>query len=141
MLEASLQRTEEQKRADFAWKKVSDVPGEDRGKYKDIVRKFPSMVINNGLGQALAFLLAKGTEEDKRTKTKKLSEKKEHAQLYQHLEEWLCDEKKLVREGESPFRLMSGLVKQNSTQYRHATMEALALTAWLKRFAEALAPD
>jgi CRISPR/Cas system CMR-associated protein Cmr5 small subunit len=36
---------------------------------------------------------------------------------------------------------MSGLIKQDSTRYRHATMEALALAAWLKRFAEALAPE
>jgi len=135
MPEPSMQQTEEQRRASFAWKKVSDVP--DKDKYKSIVQKFPSMVMNNGLGQALAFLLAKGTD---KTGTK-VDESKEHGQLYQHLEIWLCEEKKIVPKGEGSFGLISGLVKQDSTRYRHATMEALALVAWLKRFAEALAPD
>jgi CRISPR-associated protein Cmr5 len=135
MPDVGIPQTQEQKRANFAWEKVDKVP--DKGKYKAVVQKFPSMVLNNGLGQALAFLLAKGTD---KTGTK-LDESKEHGQLYQHLETWLCVEKKIVPKGEGSFGLMSGLIKQDSTRYRHATMEALALAAWLKRFAEALAPE
>lgn len=131
--EMSVLRTTEQERADFAWDKVTSVS--DKAKYKDVIRKFPSMVINNGLGQALAFLLARGTDK----KGQELDKNKEHGQLYLHLQEWLCDKKKLVTK-ESPMGLLDGLVKKDSTVYRHATIEALALATWLKRFAEALAP-
>lgn len=119
--QVSVPRTIEQERAAFAWAKVNSVT--DKAKYKDVIRKFPSMVINNGLGQALAFLLAKGQE---------------HGQLYSHLQEWLRDKKKLVDKQKD---LLDGLAQEDSTAYRHATMEALALATWLKRFAEALAPE
>lgn len=144
---ASVHKTQEQERASFAWESVKKVG--DKGKYKDVIRKFPSMVITNGLGNALAFLLSKGTKEiekdenGKKVKVKEPDGGSEHGQLYLHLQEWLCDRRKLITKGQAhdDFRLMQGLIQEKSPTYRHATMEALALAGWLKRFAEALAPE
>lgn len=136
--EKSLRQTTEQERAKFAWDEVSKLPQDLKGEYKDVVRKFPSLIINNGLGQALAFLLAKGTDKD----GKKPDEGKVHGRLYAHIQEWICNKRKLIgSEASDPLRLIKGLVEQDSTRYRHISIETLALATWLKRFAEALAPE
>jgi len=101
----------------------SEKGGEEwKGKYGSVVRKLPSYILTNGLGQTLAFLKAKGKGEPGN----------EHEVLYQHLEGWL--RRQLGING----NLLDWLVsKATSQQYRLATMEALALLQWLKRFAEA----
>jgi len=140
-------------RAQFAWEKVSAIADKElREKYKDIVRKFPALLQSGGLGSALAFLLAKGTKRDEESKKLELDLKKEYALLYQHLQEWLCNEKKIfpnckdLKEkirgtDQEAFLLMECVVRHSSWHYRWATDEARALIVWLKRFAEALAPD
>lgn len=139
--------------AQFAWEKVNDIKDKKlREEYKDIVRKFPALLQSGGLGSALAFLLSKGTKRDQESKKLELDMKKEHALLYQHLQEWLCNEKKIFPnceglkekikgEDREAFLLMECVVSHNSWHYRWATDEARALIVWLKRFAEALAPD
>jgi CRISPR-associated protein Cmr5 len=137
---ATIIRTMEQRRAQFAWSKVSGIDSSLREEYKDVVRKFPSMVIANGLGQALAFLMAKGSKQE--GGAARPDEKSEHGLLYLHLEEWICESTNLIRCSEKgPFRLMRALTEQDSDRYRLVTMESLAIASWLKRFAEALAPD
>jgi len=136
--EKGLRQTMEQDRAQFAWTNVSKLPESLKGKYKDIVRKFPSLIQNNGLGQALAFLLAKGTDK----KGEKPDQSKEHGQLYLHLQTWICEKQRLLPEDKKgPFWLIEGLIAVDSTRYRHVTLEVLAISGWLKRFAEALAPE
>jgi CRISPR-associated protein Cmr5 len=96
-----------------------------KGRYGSTVRKLPSYILTNGLGQTLAFLKAKGKGEPG----------DEHEILYQHLAEWL--KRQLNINGD----LLGWLVSEaTSQQYRLATMEALALLQWLKRFAEAELP-
>lgn len=141
MQEKDSMRTREQERASFAWKKVSKLGGELLSKYKDTARKFPSMVVNNGLGQTLAFLIAKGTEKGEP------DEKKSEWQLYAHIQEWLCQTEicKVTDDEKSgtEFKLIVWLTdsRTKSIHYRRATLEALSLASWLKRFSEALAPD
>ena len=94
-------------------------------KYGSVVRKLPSYILTNGLGQTLAFLKAKGKGEPGN----------EHEILYQHIEEWLQRQLGINN------NLLDWLVNTaTSQQYRLATMEALALLQWLKRFAEAELP-
>jgi CRISPR-associated protein Cmr5 len=96
-----------------------------KGKYGSVVRKLPSYILTNGLGQTLAFLKAKGKGEPGN----------EHEVLYRHLADWVG--RKVHADGD----LLSWLVNTaTSQQYRLATMEALALLQWLKRFAEAELP-
>jgi len=96
-----------------------------KGRYGSVVRKLPSYILTNGLGQTLAFLKAKGKGEPGN----------EHEVLYRHLTDWVG--RKVNADGD----LLSWLVNTaTSQQYRLATMEALALLQWLKRFAEAELP-
>jgi CRISPR-associated protein Cmr5 len=96
-----------------------------KGRYGSVVRKLPSYILTNGLGQTLAFLKAKGKGEPGN----------EHEVLYRHLADWVG--RKVNADGD----LLSWLVNTaTSQQYRLATMEALALLQWLKRFAEAELP-
>lgn len=55
-------RTLEQERALFAWERVNSVCKDHPNDAKDVamnIRKMPTMVLTNGLGQTLAFLLQK----------------------------------------------------------------------------------
>jgi CRISPR-associated protein Cmr5 len=116
----------EQERAKHAWDCVQEVKDKPfAGDYRTIAVKAPSLIVTNGLGQTLAFLKAKGKGEPGN----------EHEVLYRHLTDWVG--RKVNADGD----LLSWLVNTaTSQQYRLATMEALALLQWLKRFAEAELP-
>jgi CRISPR-associated protein Cmr5 len=125
---ASVWQTEDQRRAQKAWADVCEVWPE-QGKrdeklakgYRSLVRSAASDILKNGLGQMLAFLLAKDKGE----------RKSEHWLLYSQLSRYAnkgADLMKWVREADSE-------------SYRHATMEVLAYLNWLKRYAEAALPD
>ncbi|MCW2279328.1 type III-B CRISPR module-associated protein Cmr5 [Heliophilum fasciatum] len=144
----------DQQRAGYAWTKINDAAAQKfADRYKELVRKFPAYILTNGLGQALAFLVAKGSQTlgDKRSCP---NEQKAHGALYLHIQEWLCQEGMAYADavagemrdpdgGNRDFRLMERIVRQEqgSLSYRQATMETLALLQWFKRFAEAVLPD
>jgi len=119
---SSLQKTKDQQRAAQAWKNISDVKAKAfEGLYGGWVKKLPALILTNGLGQALAFLLAKGKRQEA-AKT-----------LYDHLSKWIMAEVAQVQ----GVKLLDWLIKHDSAHYRRATTEALAFVNWLKRFAEA----
>lgn len=125
----SSQQTLQQKRAKHAWDVVNN---QNRGgqkfkkEFTSNVRKLPSMIINDGLGQSLAFLLAqaKGKKDDA------------HYVVYKAVSDWVCQELKLNCTGTG---LMDYLLDETtkSSHYRRASTEALAYLTWLKRFTEA----
>lgn len=117
----SNQKTAQQQRAAAAWADIKSVQKSQK-EYGSLVRGFPAMVQGDGLGAALAFLLAKAKGDNQSY----------HHVLYTHISNWVM--KRLVRQQGD---LLRWLTEQNSAMYRHAATEALAYTAWLKRFAEA----
>ncbi len=120
----SAMRTIEQERANHAWQCVNEVKDKPfAGDYRTIAVKTPSLILTNGLGQTLAFLRSK-------------PDRRHFVELYRHLNEWL--RRRLNIDNSD---LLEWIVNSaNSQQYRLATMEALALLQWLKRFAEAVLP-
>ena len=115
-------RTDEQKRAKKAWDCVSPLRGtEPASDYLTPVRKFPVMVLTNGLGQSLAFLRAK--EKDNNA----------HQKLSGHLSSWVLEQIPSHHSTE----LLKCIINEEGEWYRRATAETLAFTGWLKRFAEA----
>ncbi|MCM8816031.1 MAG: type III-B CRISPR module-associated protein Cmr5 [Candidatus Omnitrophica bacterium] len=113
-------KTLEQKRAEFAFQKVNEVKKEDKkGEYKSLVRGFPAMILQNGLGQALAFLRAKG--------------EKHHQWLYGQINEWL----KVSNNGDENFDVLQNIMNRDSSIYRLYTKQTLAFLVWLRKFAEA----
>lgn len=117
-----LQQTKEQERAKQAWVDIREVKGQGyEGKYGSLARKFPVLVLTNGLGHALAFLRAKGKEH--------------HQNLYRHFSVWVTSE--IYDSVPGTNGLMEKIIEDDSNTYRRATTEALAFAVWIKRFAEA----
>lgn len=121
-------KTIEQIRADFAYNKIAEVNGwqdsKKKSDYRSYVRGFASMILQNGFGQALAFLRSKGKED--------LTDP--HNILYKHINEWLS-------KGDNDFDILEKIRTENSDKYRQYTKETLALLVWLRKFAEAELPE
>jgi CRISPR-associated protein Cmr5 len=149
-----LHHTLEQLRAKAAWECATAAKSKNPRAYKEYVnqvKKLPSLIMTNGLGQTLAFLAAKAkTKEDERTKQKTIDTGKTEGLLYTHIEGWLTRTSQegepyrapyseaLNGEGAEPARLLFRIARADSATYRRATTEALAFCSWLKSCADAL---
>ncbi len=114
-------KTLDQERAEHAWNCVQDVlqlPPAQRREFGIQLKKLPTRILAAGLGQALAFLEAKG-----------LAEK-----LRKTLSGWIARRR-------APFdaedRLLVRIIQGDAEFQRYATGEVLAYLAWLVRFADA----
>lgn len=127
-----MSRTVEQRRAAFALAFIGRHE-KDEDKDKDNlstrIHKTPSLILQCGLGQALAFLLADaGTDANKPSKW-----------LYNELQTWLCGQRTV----QYPMRvyldgnLMDALLNGTRHDYFRAQEESLLLLDWLKKFAAA----
>ena len=121
-------QTLEQERARFALEKINRwrINGQlqdGADSYTRLVQKFPAMVITNGLGQALAYLLA--DNEGKQKPSRK---------LYNDLGEWLVTRR--IYQGPHD-KLIDLLITGDRRTYQLATEETLALVTWMTKFAEA----
>lgn len=98
------------------------------GNYIAYVKALPATILSNGLGQAMATLLAaaKGRAEDP------------HKRLYDHVSGWLCGDDPAA---DVPYPGADDLIKAITTNeepaYLRAQAEALAYLTWLKKFAAA----
>lgn len=125
----------EQKRAAEAWSCVQYVNEEiDKLKfkkeYRSTVLKLPSLILTNGLGQTLAFLKAKGKDNESNAEEK----------VYLDLQGWLTKPDVINWGRATQGELIERIMKINSDKYRLVTSEALAFVNWLKRFADAVLP-
>ena len=127
-------RTLEQKRAKFCLEFIRKFENDEQRKEKlrTLIQKSPVFILQNGLGQLLAYLLADNAGE-------KGEHQKASGILYCHLQEWLCGEKgedncpcRIYRDGE----LIKQVIAGNRKDYIRAQEECLALLNWLKKFAE-----
>jgi CRISPR-associated protein Cmr5 len=136
--------TIEQESAQVAWicaKKAKESLKADKfEKYISLVKKLPTLIMVNGLGQSLAFLTAKA-----KLKYNKVNTDKEEGLLYSQVEQWLTRKssqsynEKLSHENENePTKLLYRITFGTSIQYQQATNEALLFTKWLKSFADGL---
>ena len=120
----------DQRRAKHALKRIKtrQVDGTKQSDYLSYVKALPATILQNGLGQAMATLLAaaKGKEKDS------------HYRLYQDVQSWLCG-----GDQESPFpkregqNLIEEITKSEQQRYLKAQAEAQAYLIWLKKFAAA----
>ncbi|MCS6872512.1 MAG: type III-B CRISPR module-associated protein Cmr5 [Anaerolineae bacterium] len=121
----SAQQTLQQRRAKHAWDKIQQVDSKSadkKKKYGSLVRGLLQLVQTDGLGQMLAFLLAKAGGDSE----------SEHGLAYAHIADWIKTEFKLP-----DAKLMEWLLQQPTSEYRRTTAEVIAYINWLKRFAEA----
>ena len=107
--------TPDQLRAKHAWEVVEKVKGSKDAKlFGGAARKLPVRIMASGLGQALAFLAAKG-------KT---------PALLDALGEWVLKDPKSKN-------LLKAVIEGNADTLRLYTTETLAYLQWLNRFCEA----
>ena len=126
--------TLEQQRASFALIKVRELQAQGEntyGHYVSYVSSLPATIVMNGLGQALATLLAKAGR-------KKEPRKDAHYLLYSHVAEWLSrtSEGFTIVPGPSD-ALIDRLMHADQKTYVRAQVEAMAYLNWLKQFARA----
>jgi CRISPR-associated protein Cmr5 len=107
-----------QKRAAYAHERVKE--NEKDRDYARLCRNLPVMLLQNGLGQSLAFLLSKGSEDAPR-------------RLYGDISGWLIGERRIY----SGNGLIEAVMEGDRRRYMAAQEEALELSGWLKRFADA----
>ena len=119
----------EQKRASKAWDFVSTALKEGGiERYSSLAKSAPVMILTNGLGQTMAFFRSKRNGRN------------EYSLLYEHLDTWLTENVNWTGNSGST-GLMERIISESSQGYRMATDEALAILAWIKRFAAAPDPS
>ncbi len=119
-------QTLDQRRAKHAWEAVERAKNrkdahqnQDSKKFGGQARKLPTRIMAAGLGQALAFLKAKGYAPG----------------LLAELNDWLALRIPPASDGVKD--LLERIIKGDSDFLRRATDEVLAYLVWLNRFAEA----
>ncbi len=121
-------RTLGQKRAEFALEKVLAIPEGRKKDFKSFSAGAPSMILQNGFGQALAFWLSKGTDK--------------HIAIFGMIKEWLSYERddvknSFVKKTENFVDFIKELSGMDQIKYLTAQKETLALLEWVKRYANA----
>lgn len=125
--DTAVNQTLDQRRAAHAWKAIGqlkDCKEAERKEYAGEAKKLPIRIMTSGLGQALAFLLAKAKDK-----------KPNLTLLHEHLTDWALRQRGLP--GPVPQSLLRSVIEGNSDFLRQATDEVLAYLQWLNRFAEA----
>lgn len=115
-------QTAAQKRSEFAIDQLAKGVG-DQDKFTKLVKGLPAMILQNGFGQTISFILAKGKD------------KTYYKKSYEIIAEWL-KENKLVK-STKPGEFMIELSKMDQRNYLAAQQESLMLLEWVKRFAAA----
>ena len=122
-------RTLGQKRAEYALDKVLNIQC-DKEKFKNFSAGAPSIILQNGFGQALAFWLSKGTDK--------------HIAIFEMIKDWLSYENGDVKNEfveKDKAKTRTDFIKQLSCmdqiKYLTAQKETLALLEWVKRYANA----
>lgn len=127
-----------QQRADFtlqALRKNLAGKGNDkktlREEFSSFTAGLPAMILQNGFGQTLAFLLVKATD----SKTHKFKKNDKHYVAYSIITDWIARNEYVKKGNEDT--IISQISKMNQDDYLQAQREALAMLEWLKRFANA----
>lgn len=129
-------RTLGQQRAEFALNEVLNITC-DKKEFKNFSAGAPSMILQNGFGQSLAFWFAKATD-----KNLKVKEDDKHIVLFDMIQKWLSFKSRdvnntFVGQAESRVAFIKQLSTMDQTQYLTAQTETLALLEWVKRYANA----
>ncbi len=131
-------RTLGQKRAEFALHEVLKIEDTNLKKdFKNFSAGAPSMILQNGFGQALAFWLSKGTDKDLKIKTND-----KHIKIFDIIMAWLShnngkDINNDFATKTNRRELIKEISQMEQARYLTAQKETLALLEWVKRYANA----
>jgi len=99
-------------------------------KYSSYVKKTPTLIQTNGMGNTLAFYRSKFGKENE----EKLSaDNRAYKLLYEHINNWFNEKCNIKQD------IIEWIISENSSSIDvfKATREILSLLNWIKRFAEA----
>jgi len=121
-------RLKQQERAAFALKSLEKMLASGGGiddKTANFIVGTPTMILTNGIGQTLAFLLSKKTGKEKL--------------VYDVLKTWLRQEMPACfgKAGNTDIEFLRVFNGMSQEDYLRAQREALRLLEWLKRYARA----
>lgn len=124
-------RTLGQKRAEYALEIVLAARGVE--KFDSLAAGAPSMILQNGFGQTMAFWASKGGEEPSKLK---------YFKLFDAVKNWLSlnrgdIQNNFIKPTNSREDFLLALSSLDQTEYLAAQNEALKLLEWIKRYANA----
>ena len=123
-------RTMAQKRAEYALEKVLNLEC-NRKEFKSFSAGVPSMILQNGFGQTLAFFIAKGTDKELILKSND-----KHIVILNIIRKWLVDNG-FANGQKNEKEFIENIAKMSQQQYLLAQEETLKLLEWVKRYANA----
>lgn len=109
-------------------KNVCDRSADQGSKYRSYVERLPAAIVMNGLGQAVATVMARAND--------KGAEAEAYRLLLEHVQGWLCRDHPAAPYRKKP-RLIEAITDSEQSVYVRAHAEALAYLVWLKKFAQA----
>jgi CRISPR-associated protein Cmr5 len=122
-----------QRRAKHALAAIRDLENKEYGHYVSYVNGLPAAILQNGLGQALATLIAGA---NKINESRRSKDEEAHESLYRQISTWLCDPRE-----DAPYSakgdVLEAITQHDEDAYLRAQAEALAYLEWLKKFANA----
>jgi CRISPR-associated protein Cmr5 len=119
-----------QKRSAYALDQVIQLENQGIPKFDKLASSLPALILQNGFGQTLAFLLSKAT------KNSKLDHKTPHYQAFRIITQWHVNQGKLTK-NDPPKASMTVISEMSQSEYLHMQEETLALLEWVKRYANA----
>lgn len=123
--------TEENKRAEFALQEIEKFYTNNTStideKTANFIQRLPTMILINGIGQTMAFLLSKNGPE-------------KHAKVFAYLKDWLRNKFPRLDTKENnatDYDFLVWLSRREVKTYILMQNEAIAIIQWLKRYARA----
>lgn len=131
MKEESIIDKLERGRAEFAYECVEEaintLKPKTQKEYRSYIRKIPQMILSNGLGQTLAFVVSKKENGNA------------YDLIYTQLTKYLKGDSTVrIRMPAEKTNLLEWTISCDSKTYHYITQEILAFLNWLKRFAEGM---
>jgi CRISPR-associated protein Cmr5 len=117
-------RTNGQERAEFVLSKISGIKIDK--KFKSFTAGAPTVILQNGFGQAMAFWLSKGEEK--------------HKFVFESVKDWLI-KKGIVVSNSEDVEFVKKLSTIEQSEYLAAQKEALMLLEWIKRYTAAFCEE
>lgn len=128
-----------QQRAAYCLKKLENLNDKIRDEFARLTAGLPAMIMQNGFGQTMAFLAAKGSKINKQNKKIEFIKQDKHYQAFIIITDWLKDDAvKIIPAGlvdEKEILMFISTMKQAS--FLQGQKETLAMLEWLKRYANA----
>ena len=113
-----------QQRAEYCLEKLEKLPKDLRSDFKPFTAGLPALILQNGFGQALAFLKAKANGPDK------------HQEAFSIIVAWLV-KRDILKNAGNDTEYLKQISRMEQQAYLHAQKETLAMLEWLKRYANA----